>query len=68
MVPADRARGDGLKLEHGKFRMNTSKKTLYHEGSLHGIRVPGEVVVSSSGDIQNPPGLFPERPAVGEPL
>jgi len=26
VVPADRARGDGLKPEHGKFRMNTSKK------------------------------------------
>ncbi|PKU45222.1 hypothetical protein llap_4483 [Limosa lapponica baueri] len=64
VVPGDRKRGNGHKLEHRKLRLNMRKIFfLYFEGGRaleHTAQRGGGV--SFSGDIQNPTGRIPVQP------
>ncbi|PKU32536.1 hypothetical protein llap_17159 [Limosa lapponica baueri] len=66
VVPRDRTRGNGHKLEHGKFHLE--EKLLSCEGgrALEQAAQRG-CGVSFSGDIQTPPGFVPVQPALGDP-
>jgi len=44
------------------------EKRTYFESDKQWINVPREIVVSSSGDIQNPVGCFTVQPTVGNLL
>jgi len=66
-MPSDRTRGNGHKLRHRKFQLNPRENffTLRMTEPWH--RLPREVVVSFSGDIQDLPGQGPVQPALGDP-
>ncbi|GAB0185397.1 translation initiation factor IF-2-like [Grus japonensis] len=69
VVPSDRTRGDGHKLEHGKVHLKyIEEKLLDSEGdrALEEAAQRG-CGVFFSGDIQNPPGRHPVQPALGDP-
>ena len=64
IVPNNRRRGNGHKLEHRKFHLNMRKKFL----SCEGARAVEQAAqsgcgVSFPGAIQNPPGCVPVPPA-----
>ena len=58
MVPSDRTRGNGHKLEYRKSHANMRKKNILRMVE-HWSKLPREVVKSFSGDTQNLPGCFP---------
>jgi len=59
VVPSDRTKGYGHKLEHKKFHMSMRKKILTLRVKEHWNRLPRVVLESPSLEISNPPGCFP---------
>jgi len=64
VVSSDRTRGNGHKLEHRKFHLNTRKDFLTLRVTQPWNNLPRGIRISSSGGIQNPPGYFPVQPAL----
>ena len=67
VVPNDRTRGNGHKLEHRKFQLNMRKNFFPVRVPEQWHTLPREVGVSICGDIQNLPGCVPVPPALGVP-
>jgi len=67
VVPSNRTRGNGHKLKQRKLQLNTGKDFLTVRVMEPWNRMPGRVVVSFSGDIQDPPGQGPVQPALDDP-
>jgi len=67
VVPSDRTRGNGHKLEHGKFQLKMRKNFFTLRVMEHWNRLPREAVECPSLEIQDPPGQGPAQPAVGDP-
>jgi len=65
LLPSDRTRGNGQKLEHGKFQLNKRKSLMVT--ALEQVAQKG-CGVSFSGDIQDRRGHFHLQPAVGNLL
>ena len=68
VVPSDRTRGNGHRMEHRRSRTQ-EEKFLHCEGdrALKQAAQRG-CGVSFSGDTQNPPGIFPAQPTIGNLL
>ncbi|GAB0178056.1 mitochondrial enolase superfamily member 1 [Grus japonensis] len=66
VVPSDRTRSNGHKLEHRKFHLNMRKNFFTVRVTEHWNRLP-QRGVSFSGDTQNPSGRDPVQPALGDP-
>jgi len=64
VVSSDRTRGNGHKLEHRKFHLNTRKDFLTLRVTQPWNNLSRGMRISSSGGIQNPPGYFPVQPAL----
>ena len=65
VVPSNRKRGNGYKLEHMKFHANMKKKPLFCELQALQQAAQRDCGVSFPGDIQNLPGCFPLQPTLG---
>jgi len=59
VVPSDRTRGNGHKLKDRKFHLNLRKNFFTLRVTEPWNRLTRGLVVSFSGDIQNPPGQGP---------
>ena len=62
VVPSDRTRGNGHKLENRKFHLNMRKDFF----TLRVTEDRNQLPVSFSGDIQNLPGCDPVEPALDD--
>ncbi|PKU42085.1 hypothetical protein llap_7601 [Limosa lapponica baueri] len=65
VVPSDRTRGNGHKLEYKKFHLNMRRNCESGRALEETAQRGGGV--SFFGNIQNPPGHVPVQPAVGRP-
>lgn len=59
VVSSDKTRSNGLELEHRNFRTNMRKNFFTVRVMEPWGRLPREVAVSYSGDIQDPSGHLP---------
>jgi len=64
MVPSNRTRGKGHKLEHRKFHLNMKKNFEDDKALEQAAKRERDCVVSFSGDIPNPSGCFPMQPTL----
>ena len=64
VVCGDRTRGSGHKTEHRKFCSNMQKNFFIVRVTEHWNRLPREIAVSFSGDIQDLSGCLPGQPAL----
>jgi len=68
VVPSNRTRGNGHKLNHRKFCLNMRKNNFALRVTEHWNRLAqGGCGVSLSGDIQDLPGQGPLQLTVGDP-
>jgi len=63
VVPRERAKGTGHKLEHRKFHLNMRKNTVPLRVAVHWNRLPTGCGVSSA-DTHCSPGHFSLQPAL----
>ena len=56
-----------VRISGEKFKDHKRKNFFPLRVTEHWNRLPREVVVSFSGDIQDPPGQGPVQPSVGDP-
>lgn len=68
MIPSDRTKGNGQKMEHKKLHMNMRKKLHYFEGARALEQCCTEKLISLSRDIQHLLGCFPVQFTVGNLL
>ena len=67
VVPSDRTRGNGHKLKHKKFQVNSRKNFFTLRMTEPWNRLSRGLLVSLSLDIiQDPPGDGPVQPALGD--
>jgi len=65
VVPSNRTRGNGHKVNHGKFHLKKRRIFFGDYRALEQFAQKG-CGVSFSGNVQNPPGCSPVQPALGE--